>query len=130
MNHSFSQPARRPQRESIVPMINVVFLLLVFFMMTSHIVPPEPFDVTPPKTESGEPGETTAILYLSAEGLIGFEDLRGPAAVAGFAARANAEDKTPQLRADANATAPSVARLLRELAAAGLSDVALVVTAE
>lgn len=130
MTLSFAEPARRPRGESIVPMINVVFLLLIFFMMTSRLAAPEPFDVAPPKTESGEPGETSAILFLSAEGEIGFEDLRGPAAVAAFAAIADAEDAVPQLRADANTTATNVARLLRDLAAAGLSDVALVVTAE
>lgn len=130
MSLNFTEPARRPRGESIIPMINVVFLLLIFFMMTSHLVAPEPFDVVPPKTGNGEPGETSAILFLSAEGEIGFEELRGSDAVAGFAASANAEDAVPQLRADANAPATSVARLLRDLATAGLSDVALVVTTQ
>ena len=29
----FSKPRARPKADSIVPMINVVFLLLIFFMM-------------------------------------------------------------------------------------------------
>jgi biopolymer transport protein ExbD len=127
---NFAEPARRPRGESIVPMINVVFLLLIFFMMTSHIVTPEPFEVSPPKIEGGEESDTTAILFLSAEGEIGFEDLHGPAAVAMFASNAETTETELQLRADANVPATKVARLLRDLAAAGLSNVALVVTTE
>lgn len=130
MSLNFAEPTRRPRGESIVPMINVVFLLLIFFMMTSHLVAPEPFDVVPPKTGNGEPGDPSAILFLSAGGEIGFEDLRGPAAIAGFAASASVENSVPQLRADANASATNVARLLHDLATTGLTDVALVVTTE
>ena len=132
MSLSFATPARRPRAESIVPMINVVFLLLIFFLMTSRLAPPDPFEVTPPNAGDGQPGEASAVLYLSAEGEVAFEDLRGEAAVAGFAAR-NAEGSgtmVPRLRADAQVEAAAVARLMRDLAAAGLSNVALVVGAE
>lgn len=44
----FAPPKRRPRAESIVPMINVVFLLLIFFLMTAQIAPPDPFEVAPP----------------------------------------------------------------------------------
>jgi biopolymer transport protein ExbD len=130
MTLNFTEPVRRPRGESIVPMINVVFLLLIFFMMTSHIVTPEPFEVTPPKLENGEESDKAPILFLSSEGEIGFEDLRGPAAVAMFATQAKASDNVVQLRADANVPATKVAKLLRDLAEAGMSNVALVVTAE
>ena len=130
MSLDFAPPTRRPRGESIVPMINVVFLLLVFFLMTSRLAPPEPFEVElPVARESGE-GEVAPVLYLSAESEIGFEDLRGEAAVAAFSARAAEQAQTPWLRADANAEAKAVARLMRDLAAVGLKDVALVVGTE
>jgi periplasmic protein TonB len=44
----FGSPPRRPRAESVVPMINVVFLLLVFFLMTATIAPPDPFASVPP----------------------------------------------------------------------------------
>ncbi|NHX27772.1 biopolymer transporter ExbD, partial [Escherichia coli] len=44
----FPQHPRRDRGENIVPMINVVFLLLIFFLMTAQIGPPAPIDVTPP----------------------------------------------------------------------------------
>ncbi|MGR3522560.1 MAG: biopolymer transporter ExbD, partial [Paracoccus sp. (in: a-proteobacteria)] len=33
-------------------MINVVFLLLIFFLLTAQIAPAPPFDVTPPDSRS------------------------------------------------------------------------------
>ena len=35
-------PKRRPRGESIIPMINVVFLLLIFFLLTAQIAPADP----------------------------------------------------------------------------------------
>ena len=35
--------ARAPTRDSTVPMINIVFLLLIFFLITAQIAPPAPF---------------------------------------------------------------------------------------
>ena len=129
MSLNFATPARRPRAESIVPMINVVFLLLIFFLMTSRLSPPEPFEVTPPTAGDGSEGEVAAVLYLSAEGEAAFEELRGEAAIAAFAASGSGSgaDMAPRLRADANVEAAVVARLMRDLAAAGLTDVALVV---
>jgi len=129
MSLDFAPPMRRARGESIVPMINVVFLLLVFFLMTSRLASPEPFEVAPPVAEDSGKGETAPALFLSAEGEIGFRDLRGEAAVAAFAALAQ-DGMTPRLRADAGVEATAVARLMRELSAAGLKDVALVVSGQ
>lgn len=126
MSMDFTPPPRRHTGESIVPMINVVFLLLIFFLMTSRLAPPEPFTVSPPKAENQTPSDSAPVLYLAETGEIGFRDIRGDAAIAAFAALAH--DTAPQLRADANSDADMVARLLKQLAAAGLSDIALVVT--
>ncbi len=127
MSLDFSPPRRRPRGESVVPMINVVFLLLVFFLMTSRLAPPEPFEVRLPQAEQGEDGETAPVLYVSASGEIGFEDARGPAAVAALAERLRGSDAVPRLRADAGTEAAVVARLLKDLTAAGIAQVALVV---
>ncbi|WP_322867174.1 biopolymer transporter ExbD [Aquicoccus sp. G2-2] len=43
------RPVRRPRGEAILPMINVVFLLLIFFLMTAELAPPEPVAVAPRK---------------------------------------------------------------------------------
>ena len=137
----FTDPPRRKPAESIVPMINVVFLLLIFFLMTAQIAPPEPFDVTPPEALSEEPAEGEFVLYLDAGGQLGFLDALGEeAALAAFQTALEAycetggcsDDLTPpsvQLRADAEVPAARVAALLPRLGAAGARDVMLVTAA-
>ncbi|WP_319022256.1 ExbD/TolR family protein [Pseudooceanicola spongiae] len=127
MAMNFSDPPRRPRGESIVPMINVVFLLLIFFLMTSRLTPPEPFPIQPPSAAEGAEADDTTTLYLSTEGEAGLRDLRGPAAIEAFAAENRGNPGIPQLRADATTEAAAVARTLRALTEAGLKNVALVV---
>ena len=127
MSFTFAPPQRRTRSESIIPMINVVFLLLIFFLMTSQLTPPEPLEVAPPVSEAGKASETAPVLLVSAAGETAFDTLRGTTAVAAFAQAAQEADRTALLRADGGAEAATVARLLRDLAAAGLADVNLVV---
>lgn len=47
----------RPQRQRdnethLIPLINIVFLLLIFFMLTAKLTQPEPFEVKPPASAS------------------------------------------------------------------------------
>ena len=134
MSLDFTPPPRRPRGESIVPMINVVFLLLVFFLMTSRLAPPAPFEVTPPEADAAGPPPPGAggALHVSADGEIGFRDLRGDAALAAFAAHAAQlaaqGGAAPGLRADADLDGAAAARLLRRLSAAGVPEAALTVT--
>lgn len=126
-------PPRKPKAEAIVPMINVVFLLLVFFLMTAQIAPPEPFQVLLPAAEQDTAVEGQVALYVNAEGLVGYQDLRGEAAItAAIAALAEGDADTPDpllLRADAGVEAVSIAKLMTELSKAGARDVTLVTAA-
>ncbi|MFS4580643.1 ExbD/TolR family protein [Phaeobacter sp. C3_T13_0] len=128
-----TDPPRRPRGESIVPMINVVFLLLIFFLMTSRLAQPEPFEVIPPEAGLDAEAKSDALLYIDAEGRMHFDGNEGPAALAALAAAARADgtaDGTVQLRADARLHATKLAKILRQLAAAGLSHAELVVRAQ
>lgn len=122
----FSPPPKPARAESIVPMINVVFLLLIFFLMTSHLAKPEPIEVTPPEATSEREPESEPVLYVGKEGEIAFEDIKGDAAIA--ALRAAVDDGgVVQVRADGELEAARAARLLKQLSEAGLSRVELVV---
>lgn len=123
----FSEPHRRPRQESIVPMINVVFLLLIFFLMTSHLAKPEPFDVTLPDAASEKQPDSELILYVDKTGLLSFNDRNGPAAVAALTAQSDVHSVI-QMRADGALDSGVAARLLGDLAEAGLSRVELVVS--
>ncbi|MGR3759149.1 ExbD/TolR family protein [Roseobacteraceae bacterium NS-SX3] len=121
-----TDPTRRPRAESIVPMINVVFLLLIFFLMTSRLAQPEPFEVTPPEAGPDTEAKAEAVLYIDAKGRMHFDGAEGEAALARLAGAAG-EDGTVQLRADARLEAAALARILRQLAASGLSRAELAV---
>jgi biopolymer transport protein ExbD len=117
----FAAPPRRRPAENIVPMINVVFLLLIFFLMTAQIAPPDPFTVTVPASDAGDPAPGPAVLYVSATGELAYGLARGDAVFAVL------DPATPLLiRADTALEAAELARLLTRLAAVGLTGVALV----
>lgn len=111
------------QSEPVVPMINVVFLLLIFFLMTAEIAPPDPFDVEIPTTATTDAASAGDTLYLSASGEIAFGTLRGAPAIA---AAAKTGEAILNLRADARAEASTLARLLADLARAGATNIALI----
>ena len=102
-------------------MINVVFLLLVFFLIAATIALPAPLAVEPPVAEGFPTGPGRA-LHLSARDEVAFGSARGEAAVAA-AIRAGSP---VTLRADAGAEAASVAALLARIAAEG-EEAALIV---
>lgn len=119
----FAPSAGTPrQSEPVVPMINVVFLLLIFFLMTAEIAPPDPFEVDLPANPATEPAPAGDTIYLSANGEIAFGALRGTEAIAA----AGSADSPLNLRADARADASALARLLADLARAGAGTVTLI----
>lgn len=122
----FARPRPRPPREATVPMINVVFLLLIFFLISAQLSVPDPFDLTLPQAEGATPAADDGILYLAADGALAFGAQRGDAVWPALAALPDGAALT--LRADAGVAGADLARLLRRLAEAGLRDVALVVT--
>lgn len=104
-------------------MINVVFLLLIFFLMTAQIVPPAPFDLTLPSASGDEDAGQTA-LYISADGEIAFETARGDAALS---QAASLPEGTPlRLYADATLPAATLAQVLAQLTALGATRVEIV----
>lgn len=123
---NFATPRRRRPAESIVPMINVVFLLLVFFLMTATIAPPEPLEITPPGAEVGAEVQAGAVLLAAADGTLVFGAARGEAALVAATAAAREADGTLALRADAALEGAALARLLARIAAGGVERVDLV----
>lgn len=123
----FSEPARRPRGESIVPMINVVFLLLIFFLMTSRLTQPTPFEVTPPVANSDQEPVSEHILFVDKTGLLHFDGVENEAAIARLAAR-NTDAQVIKLKASLDLEAVKLAQILRALSEAGLERVELVVS--
>ncbi|SHE93566.1 outer membrane transport energization protein ExbD [Loktanella atrilutea] len=123
---TFDMPPRRTPPESIVPMINVVFLLLIFFLMTAQITPPEPVEVTPPVATMDDPSDGDLTLFISADGTPAYDTAQGDAALAALFA---AQPAALTIKADAAVPASTVAALLPRLAAAGFDAITLVTAA-
>lgn len=114
---------RRTRREGVVPMINVGFLLLVFFLLVAEIAPPDPFAVTPPGVATPEPlvsGE--GVLHVAGDGRLAYGAARGESVFAAL----SAGEGGLTVRADRNLPAADLAALLGRIAAAGRGDVRLV----
>jgi biopolymer transport protein ExbD len=134
----FSPPPRRTAQDSLLPMINVVFLLLVFFLISARMTPPEPFPVIPPQAQAQEEAQGLFTLHIGADGRIGYRDALGDAALAGLAAARGAhcaavdcaaEPPRLLLRADAGLPAVALARLMPRLGALGFDRVDLLAQA-
>lgn len=132
-----SPPTRGNGRlaEPLLPMIDVVFFLIVFFMIVSRFAEPEPFPLAPPVAGAEAEVAGEGALYLSADGRVAVQGeagvIEGDAAIAALAARcAGGACGAVLLHADAAAPAGAVAALLPKLAAAGLADIRLVTVQE
>ncbi len=66
----FEGRRRSSQIPNLTPLIDIVFLLLVFFMLTSHFVQEQAIDIDLPVADSGEAVEEAELLELviTAEG--------------------------------------------------------------
>ena len=124
----FRSPEQRERRESILPMINIVFLLLIFFLMTATIAPPAPLDVTPPESAAEGQASADRALYVAADGRLAWGDVTGEAVIPAIASAYGAAEAPAPLtiRADRDLSGAAFARLLARLAAAGVADSRLV----
>jgi biopolymer transport protein ExbD len=121
----FSTRHRRQSGDPILPMINVVFLLLVFFLLTAQIAPRAPFELHPPATAIEGAIRPAPVFFVSSTRETFF---RGESGEAAFAAIANGlDDGQPlTLRADASVEAAYVVQVLTRLRALGVEQVQLV----
>lgn len=118
-------PERRDRGEPIAPLINVVFLLLIFFLISATIAAPDPIEVTPPQSASPDDLPRQNALLIDAAGDLAYGELRGEAV---FARIAGQDALT--VKADARAPAARLVEILGKLRANGIADVELVVEAQ
>ena len=129
-----ARPVTRQPPETIVALIDVVFFLLVFFMLIGRMDATAPFDVTPPTAETGAD--------MPAGGITVSVSARGDLAVDGLVVDETALDQT--ITARLAATSETLVRinahrdtelrhvlpLVSRIEALGARDVVLVVTPE
>jgi biopolymer transport protein ExbD len=114
---------------NMVPLINIVFLLLIFFMLSSTLVTPDSLDVTLPESETARAAESQPIvLIVDSEGRIAINNRELPSdEVAGrLAGLAEAHAGAGLvIKADAGATYAELGSFLRAAKSAGIERIAL-----
>jgi len=119
----FDRPTRRRTPESVVPMINVVFLLLIFFMMSARIAPTPPFDMTLPQATQDATQAEEESLYISAKGVVGYRGRFDQDAWGTLRSFDPSQKLT--IRADANLPMPQLAKVMARLARIGIKSIDL-----
>lgn len=125
-----TRPPQRQQPETIIALIDVVFFLLVFFMLIGRMDATAPFDVSPPVAQTGSDmpagGITLAISetgYMAVDGIPNADPLPQL-----LGALSTAPDTLIRINAHRDAELRHILPLIAKLEAAGARDVALVVT--
>lgn len=127
-----TQIRRRRGDEELTPLINVVFLLLIFVVLAGEVVETAPFAVTPPDAKSAEvvPVEMTSV-YLSSAGEIFLAGkVYPPGDFTGALATLPAEPPAEVvIEADRGVDASSAIALVRALQKAGVRQIRLIASA-
>lgn len=115
-----------PVQEPMLPLINIVFLLLIFFIIAGSLQKLGPFEVDPPasQTAEGQP-EDTIVLWFSNTGEIGIDDLTGGFDRLSSMLPADYIGRPVEIRADREVEGAKVVSLLARLQELGIEKVQL-----
>ncbi len=129
------RPKQRQQCDnSLIPLINVIFLMLIFFMVMGQISPSEAIAVDPPlsaQTATTEIDERVLVLGADGRMAIGGELISAEALEARLATWAGepASAGLITLKADAAVTSKMLRETLDRLEAAGVEQITLLTLA-
>ncbi|MBK1735883.1 hypothetical protein CKO15_11455 [Halorhodospira abdelmalekii] len=124
------EPLRRRRRLSLTPLIDVVFILLIFFMLASTFTTEQILTVEAPGERVSAPSEESPALLrvqVAGSGFIIDETPLSGTEVRERLERFAAEEDEPRLQIVAHADAPvqPIVQVIDWSAALGLDDVAL-----
>ena len=122
-------PEPEIESDPILPMINVVFLLLIFFMLAGALHRLDVLDVEPPRSESELPEvDEDSVVLVSADGRLAMgdaelDDLDLQLKVLDFLARY--PQATIRLKADGRVEAGRVIEVMELLSSVGVEEVVM-----
>ena len=142
MRGRFGQATRRLTRARlpedtdarILPLINIVFLLLVFFMVAGRLSASDPFEVAPPEAASAGPAQLDGVEILlgpSGDLALDGQEMDRATLLARLERRLRRHpDLALRLRADREGPARSVVALMQDLRGLGAREVTLITLPE
>lgn len=118
---------KRSSEENIIPLINIVFLLLVFFLLAGTLTPRPPFELQAvPAGESPHADVPEGALYISPSGAMFYQGRVVRLAELEGAARAGHERSKPlEILMDRRLKAETLFPVMETLARAGITKVRL-----
>ncbi|OKH86917.1 biopolymer transporter ExbD [Thalassospira sp. TSL5-1] len=118
-------------QEPMLPLINIVFLLLIFFMIAGSLQKLGPFDVDPPSSaDATERDDETVVLWVDKAGQLGVDDKRGPLSdISGLLPEGFAKHPI-EIRADRDADGQMIVALLKRLQELHVDKVQLMTAVE
>lgn len=116
---------------NLTPLIDIVFLLLIFFMLTSHFIREEAINIELPKAETGEKLENTNTIEVVVrdDGIYLYENTEMSAAVLETVLRqqlSQRQDKVVRIKGDRNANLGNTVELIDLSRKAGAQGVDIV----
>ena len=123
---------KKHEFENLLPLVNVVFLLLIFFMVAGAFTKPELFNVSAPYAQQDESSaSTTLTVLMNEEGEFAIDDQIIPSSslvsVLNEALHSENINKV-QIKADSKAKASALIALLDQLSTTELDAVHLLTT--
>lgn len=128
---------REPSDNNLIPMINVVFLLLIFFMVAGTIRASDPFPLDPLNSEQQKSLDIPIVLFMSNGGKLIYEGAAVTPTTLSQLLINSEEDpdvdsslnlQSISLKADSRVTISQLRELLDSLREAGIQQVELVTT--
>ena len=123
------QQDEEDQEINITPMLDVVFIMLIFFIVTASFVKESGIDVNKPQAQTSQPKEKANILIaIDASGAIWIDRRQvDPRAVRANIERLHAENPqgTVVIQADEDARTGDLVRVMDAARLAGVYDVAI-----
>lgn len=129
-----SVPRQRNNDDNLIPLINIVFLLLIFFMLAGTLSSPDGFEVTPPQSLSSvEAEEKKMVVLLSDEGRLAIGEREIDMLELEHMIKEHLSEEPDlqvQLKADGRLTAHALIDVMEIFRAAGLNKLSLLTTLE
>ena len=130
----FDPPRPKSDEERILPLVNVVFLLLIFFMIAGRLAATDPFQVSPPQsTSEGQPESQELLVLVGADGRLALdgEVLDESAFSSALSDRLAANESTRvRLKADGQAQTAQIIAVMELLRDAGVERLKLLTVPE
>ncbi|WP_244423600.1 ExbD/TolR family protein [Nitratireductor pacificus] len=126
-----ARPRAARERESTVTLINIVFLMLIFFLVAGTLTPPLDGEVTLISTTDAERSEPPGALFVTRDGALRVKGAEVDAA--GFVAQRRAQSEAPDsetleitVAADRDLPASRLVDIVGALKAAGASKISII----